>query len=140
MKGQLSGMRGVYLVAAELSRLGFVASPTSRSAAAADILATDQTCERAFSVQVKTNSGSDGFWLVGSKILVSDTHFYVLVNLNAKKAGGAPDFFIVPSKHVKQHTVCEKSANAEFYSLYRRSILEYKDRWELFGRPLRSEV
>jgi len=26
---QLAGMRGVYLVAAELSRLGFIASPTS---------------------------------------------------------------------------------------------------------------
>ena len=31
-KGQLTGMRGVYLVAAELARLGFVASPTSRNA------------------------------------------------------------------------------------------------------------
>ena len=39
---QLTGMRGVYLVAAELSRLGFIASPTSRSAIGADILATDQ--------------------------------------------------------------------------------------------------
>jgi len=56
MNGQLTGMRGVYLVAAELSRLGFIASPTSRSALAADILVTDQACQRAFSVQVKTNS------------------------------------------------------------------------------------
>jgi hypothetical protein len=38
VKGQLTGMRGVYLVAAELSRLGFITSPTSRSALAADIL------------------------------------------------------------------------------------------------------
>ena len=36
---QLTGMRGVYLVAAELSRLGFIASPTSRSAVGSDILA-----------------------------------------------------------------------------------------------------
>jgi hypothetical protein len=27
VKGQLAGMRGVYLVAAEMSRLGFIASP-----------------------------------------------------------------------------------------------------------------
>ena len=40
-KNQLTGMRGVYLVAAELARHGFIASPTSRSAQAADILATD---------------------------------------------------------------------------------------------------
>jgi hypothetical protein len=37
-KGYLTGMRGVYLVAAELSRLGFVVSPTSRSAVGADLL------------------------------------------------------------------------------------------------------
>lgn len=29
---QISGIRGVYLVAAELSRLGFIVSPTSRGA------------------------------------------------------------------------------------------------------------
>ena len=31
-KAQYTGMTGVYLVAAELSRRGFIASPTSRSA------------------------------------------------------------------------------------------------------------
>ena len=34
---QLTGMRGVYLVAAELSGRGFIASPTARSAREADI-------------------------------------------------------------------------------------------------------
>jgi len=38
---QLTGMRGVYLVAAELSGRGFIASPTARSAREADILCTD---------------------------------------------------------------------------------------------------
>ena len=47
-KQQLTGMRGVYLVAAELSRLGLIASPTSRSAIGADILATDQSCQKNF--------------------------------------------------------------------------------------------
>ena len=51
-------MRGVYLVAAELSKHGFIASPTSRGARAADILATDAECKRAFSVQVKPNPPS----------------------------------------------------------------------------------
>jgi hypothetical protein len=49
-------MRGVYLVASELSRLGFIASPTSRSAIGADILVTDQKCKRTYSVQVKKNA------------------------------------------------------------------------------------
>ena len=62
--GQQTGMRGVYLVAAELSRLGLIASPTSRSAIGADILVTDQLCSRSFSVQVKTNAKTFNFWLV----------------------------------------------------------------------------
>jgi hypothetical protein len=39
---QLTGMTGVYLAAAELSRLGFVVSPTSRSARGADLLVTGE--------------------------------------------------------------------------------------------------
>lgn len=58
---QLTGMRGVYLVEAELSRLGFIASPTSRSAIRADILVTDQSCRNIFSVQVKTNAPTFNF-------------------------------------------------------------------------------
>ena len=57
-KHELTGMRGVYLVAAELSARGLVASPTSRSAAGVDLLVTDERCARAFSVQVKTKSGA----------------------------------------------------------------------------------
>ena len=38
----ISGMTGVYLVAAELSKRGFIVSPTSRGAEGADLLVTDQ--------------------------------------------------------------------------------------------------
>ncbi len=50
---QLTGMRGVYLVAAELSRLGFIASPTSRSAIGADILATANLAKIHFQFKLK---------------------------------------------------------------------------------------
>src|SRR3954463_624729 len=97
-------MRGVYLTAAELSRLGFIASPTSRSAMAADILLTDQACRRAFSVQVKTNSAratASTYWLVGRHISVSETHVYLLVNLESKEDPALPEYFVVPSEIVK---------------------------------------
>jgi hypothetical protein len=118
MKGQLTGMRGVYLVAAELSRLGFIASPTSRSALAADILVTDQACQRAFSVQVKTNSEAPSFWLVGKNTMVSDTHVYVLVNLNSKK-DLKPEFFVVPSSVLEERTVYTKHPKSEFCSVFK---------------------
>ena len=139
MKGQLAGMRGVYLVAAEMSRLGFIASPTSRSALAADILITDQACQRAFSVQVKTNSTAASFWLVGKHIPTSDTHIYVLLNLRSKDDATLPEYFVVPSGIVKQRTVYSKHPKSEFYSLYRKDILDYRDKWEVFGDP-RAEL
>ena len=70
-KGQLTGMRGVFLVAAELSKRGFIVSPTSRSALGADILTTDQSCCKTFSVQVKTNAKNASFWLIGANIEVT---------------------------------------------------------------------
>ena len=135
MKGQLSGMRGVYLTAAELSALGFIASPTSRSALAADILVTDQACLRTFSVQVKTNSTAASFWLVGKHTPVSETHVYVLVNLVSKEKPSVPEYFVVPSSIVKARTVYSKHPKSEFYSLYRKDILDFKDKWDFFGDP-----
>jgi hypothetical protein len=129
-------MRGVYLVAAELSRLGFIASPTSRSAMAADILVTDQACRRAYSVQVKTNSEAPKFWLVGKHNPETDSHVYVLVNLKTKGDAKSPEFFVVPSKVLKAKTEYSKSAKGEWYSVYREKIEEYKDKWlETFGDP-----
>lgn len=135
MKGQLSGMRGVYLAAAELSRLGFIASPTSRSALAADILVTDQACQRAFSVQVKTNSTAASFWLVGKHTPVSNTHIYVLITLKSKEDAQSPEYFVVPSSLVKDRTVYSRHPKSEFYSLYRKDILDFKNKWDVFGDP-----
>lgn len=58
---QVSGMRGVYLVAAKLSERGFIVSPTLRNAAGADLLVTDQKCRKAFTVQVKVNTSNGSF-------------------------------------------------------------------------------
>ena len=82
-KHQLTGMTGVYLVAAELSRRGLIASPTSRSAEGADLLVTDTECRSSFVIQVKTNARTFGFWLLNAhaKTRYSDTLVYALVNL-----------------------------------------------------------
>lgn len=135
MKGQLTGMRGVYLVAAELSRLGFIASPTSRSAQGADILVTDQVCQRAFSVQVKTNAVTFGFWLTGKRTAAADTHVYVLVNLRSKDGNEKCEYFVVPSNVAEKIKIPSKTAKATFWSIYRKDVLGYKDKWDVFGDP-----
>jgi hypothetical protein len=100
-KAQMTGMRGVFLVAAELTEQRLVVSPTSRSAFGADLLVADQKCRRAWSVQVKTNAGRPTFWLLkharGTK---SDSHIFVLVNLgekNPRRKPGELDFMLCPA-------------------------------------------
>jgi hypothetical protein len=108
---QLTGMRGVYLVAAEMSGRGFIASPTSRSARGADILCTDSECKGAFSVQVKTKSTRASYWLLSRdyRRFVSDSHIYVFVSI---KEGGVPtEFFIVPSTVVAKKAYAERFGN-----------------------------
>ena len=134
--GQMTGMRGVYLVAAELSRLGLIASPTSRSAIGADVLVTDHLCSRSFSVQVKTNAKTFSFWLVGKKAteMVSPTHVYVFVNLRTKKDGEVIEFYVVPSTVVAKKTRYgkAKTTGSEWYSFYLEDALKFKDSWDIF--------
>ena len=134
-KGQMTGMLGVYLVAAELSRLGFIVSPTSRSAAGADLLVTDQACRKAWSVQVKTNSGRPNFWLVGAHAerMKSGSHMYVFVN-NAR--GEKPEYLVALSDYVAEkvyHSVTKKGS--EWYSFGTADRPMEGEGWELFGDP-----
>jgi hypothetical protein len=134
-KGQMTGMLGVYLVAAELSKRGFIVSPTSRSAAGADLLVTDQACKKAWSIQVKTNSGRPNFWLVGAHVgrMKSDSHMYVFVN-NAR--GEKPEYLVAPSDHVAKmvfHSVSSKGS--EWYSFSTSDRLMESEGWEMFGDP-----
>jgi len=99
---QQTGMRGVYLAAAELSRLGLIASPTSRSAIGADILATTHDCNRAFSVQVKTKTSRDNFFLLGShaRSISNRSHIYVLVHIKRRDDAETIEYYVVPSTQV----------------------------------------
>jgi len=135
--GQQTGMQGVYLVAAELSKRGFIVSPTSRSAAGADILVTDHSCEKAFSVQVKTNAKTFGFWLLSKKAkeINSDSHIYVLVNL--RKKGAEKEFFSLPSRILKEKVYYSKSrTGSEWYAISLEDVKKYRDKWTIFGEPI----
>lgn len=129
---QNTGMRGVFIVAAELSRLGYIVSPTSRSAFGADLLVTDGKCKKAYSVQVKTNARNFNFWLLTkhSNDLSSSSHIYVFVNLR----GGGRDieFFVVPSNIVRKKIYVEKSKISSWYSFSYEDAKQYKDNWDVF--------
>ena len=133
-KAHMTGMLGVYLTAAELSRKGFIVSPTSRSARGADLLVTDQECRNAWSVQVKTNSKPANFWLVGAHAatLKSDSHIYVFVNIRGKDP---PEYIVVPSAHVAKkarHKIA--STGSAWYEFHRADRLFEGEGWEAFER------
>ena len=64
----LSGVAGEYLVAAELSRRGYIASITLRNTRGIDILASNADATRSVGIQVKTNQRSSRSWVLNEKV------------------------------------------------------------------------
>ena len=118
--GQTTGMLGVYLVAAELSRRGLIVSPTSRSARGADLLVTDQECRMAWSVQVKTNRKPAPFWLVGkhAKELEANSHIYVFVNIRGNER---PEYIVALSNHVADKVRVSTAKTGSVWYEFRRA-------------------
>ena len=133
-KGQQNGMRAVFLVAAKMVNHGFIVSPTSRNAFGADLLVTDESCTESCSVQVKANGVPTNFWLLSEKSeqLSSPTHFYVFVNL--ARRGNDHEYYVVPSRVVKQGMLTETSrttSRSVFRSFSREKAVKFKDAWDL---------
>jgi hypothetical protein len=132
-KHQQTGMRGVYLVAAELAARGLIVSPTSRSAIGADLLVTDQQCANAFSVQVKTSGRPTSFWLAGEKArsIVSRSHIYVFVSILPRTQDH--ECFVVPSRVVAKSLRVFERPNSTWYAFDRATAEKYRARWSLLG-------
>jgi hypothetical protein len=130
---QRGGLRGVYLVAAELSRLGYSVAPTARNAAGADLLIFDPGTARAASIEVKTNAKRANFWLVGepAKTSRSPSHFYAFLNISTPRSGGEEhDYYLVPSGVVAKETMVKRSSTGSiWYSFTLKSAEKYRDAW-----------
>jgi hypothetical protein len=130
---QMNGMLGVYLTAAELTSRGFIVSLTSRNAFGADLLATDQKCRRAWSVQVKTKNSKNTYWLLSPAAakLKSESHLYVFVHL---KGDSRPDYLVVPSTIVARKMTTYVRQNSTWYAFPRTAIQSNEEGWEIFGK------
>jgi hypothetical protein len=102
----LSGVAGEYLVAAELSRRGYIASITLRNTRGVDILASNADATRSVGIQVKTNQRSSPSWLLNQKIErplkagLAENLFFVFVCLNDM---GTPAYYIASRKDVARY-------------------------------------
>jgi hypothetical protein len=131
-KSQSTGMQGVYLVAAQLARQGLIVSPTSRSAKGADLLVTDESCQVAFSVQVKTNAANTSYWLVGehARGFKSSSHLYVLVNLTKDRT--VAEYFVVPSETLSGLVKESRHERSTWLYVDRKDVLALQDAWHSF--------
>lgn len=100
----LTGVAGEYFVAAELSRLGYVASLTLRNTRGIDVLASNADATKTVGIQVKANSEGKRHWILSDKAETdtAENLFYVFVNLNGNDA---PDYFIVPRVEVAKYVM-----------------------------------
>lgn len=98
----LCGVAGEYLVAAELSRRGYVASLTLRNARGIDILASNADATRSVGIQVKTAQGKRSSWVLTAKAEqdLAENLYYVFVSLGED---GEDAFHIVPRAVVAKH-------------------------------------
>jgi hypothetical protein len=129
----LTGMTGVYLAAAELSRRGFVVAPTSRGASGADLLVTDQGCLKAWSVEVKTNIDKKDTWSLRERArnFYSDSYIYIFVNVTGKDC---PEYTVVASKKVADNMQC---GPGKWWWFNRNRLIDQKgEGWKLFGNPV----
>lgn len=128
-KGQLTGMTGVYLVAAKLCREGFVVSPTSRSAHGVDLLASAPNGGRTLAIEVKSNARTFGFWLLAKKAnqVTARGQYYALVNLRKDRE----EYFIVPSRIVAKRMVLKRRGpkKTEWRSISIDDVLRYREKW-----------
>lgn len=104
LNSTLAGVAGEYFVAAELTRMGYIASITLRNTRGVDILCSNSEANRTVGVQVKTNRGMEPSWILNKKSedYFAENLFYVFVNLNSDEIGAKPKYFIVPSKIVSK--------------------------------------
>ena len=134
-KNQFTGMEGLYLLAAELSKRNFIVSPTSRSVQTADLLVTDAYCHRAYAVQVKTNARTFSFWLVNSKTSTMKSRNLIYAFVNLRKTG--PEFYLVPSDYVANKVDVSKptkTSKSTWYSVALKNVSRFKENWDIFKK------
>jgi hypothetical protein len=140
----LVGIAGEYLVAADLSRRGFVASLTLRNTRGIDILASNRDATKSVGIQVKTSQRAAPDWVMSKKAEqdVAENLFYVFVCL---PPGAPASFHIVPRKVVGQYV---RDSHRQWLAtpgrggqahrdsdvrVFRDRANMYKDRWDLLG-------
>jgi hypothetical protein len=61
------------------------------------------------------------------------------MNLKSKMTAALPGILLFQAASSKRELFTASTRNLSFYSVHRKDILEYSDKWEVFGDP-RAEL
>jgi hypothetical protein len=105
----LSGVAGEYFVAAELSRLGYIATLTLKNTRGIDIIATNSSAACTVAIQVKTNQDDARKWMLNSKVESGEAPnvYFVFVSLCGR---AQPRYHVVPAAIVSDY--CRRTHKA----------------------------
>ena len=145
LSSALSGVAGVYFVAAEMSRLGLIALVTVRNTKGVDILASSDDAQRFVGVEVKTVQGSRTEWLISKgveELKDAANRVFVFVALNER---GSPSYYIVPGHDVAVYAMTShqkwlagaaagrERADGSMRKFRIERPEKYHNKWELLG-------
>ena len=144
LSGGQVGVAGEYLVAAELSRRGYVATLTLRNTRGIDILVSNLDATRVVGIQVKTSQRAKAKWVMTKKAEedLAENLFYVFVCIPPLLPA---TFHVVPRKEVAEHVreghqrwLKTPGARGQAHidsdlRAFRDPDNKYKDRWDLLG-------
>ena len=145
LNNSLIGVTGEYFVAAELSKMGYIASITLRNTKGVDILCSNENATKTVGIQVKTHDSETREWILDKKAedYIAKNLFYVFVTLNNRER--SPDFFVVPSEIVaniikQSHKTWLEKPNKKGgkhkdsrMRKWHDSERKYLSRWDLLG-------
>ena len=133
----MSGVGGVYFVAGELSRLGYIPLPTNRNTKGPDIIVSNQDFSKTVNIQVKTRKERNRIWPIGKPRKYGKT-LYVFVALGRSKE--RPEFYVVPYDYVSGRYEEWQSKNKPRKSRFTFNFTfkkgdadKYKDKWTQLG-------
>lgn len=132
--GYQTGIASEYLVLSMLYRLGAKAYLTLGNEKSVDIRITKND-ESWISIDVKSVRGWDSV-PVGNTV-DRNNHYFVFVIYNNKfnDLSVSPDFYIVPSRIVKEK---RKEFNGGRFDIFKKDIAYYKNKWEILGQLVDS--
>jgi len=133
----MSAVCGVYFVAGELSRLGYVTLTTTRNTKGPDIIVSNHDFSKTVNIEVKTRKEKQRIWPIG-KPKRCGKMFYVFVALGRNKE--RPEYYVVPYDYVfgryegwQSRNKSKNRWNSFNFTFKKGDAEKYKDKWTQLG-------